>query len=375
MTLIPVSRPKISEANIFDVSQALRDGQISGHSPGVLELERSFAEYLGTSAAVAVSSGTTAIDLTVEALDIKSGDECIVPAFTIISTVSALARRGAKIQLVDAELSSWCMNVNNIESIVSQNTKIVLPVHIYGLPVDMQPIWELRKSHNFIILEDSAEALGVTCYGQKSGALGDVSIFSLYANKLITAGEGGMIATSDNILAEKLRGLRNLNFSKAERFVNFELGYAARLNNLGATLALSQLREIDQLLEIKSFLAKRYLEGLDGHPWFDFQATSTSYAENKYWVFGLVLKDSVPFSAKVFQGLLLSHGIESRRFFCPLHLQPVARKFDVVLDPRGMTNSELLWERGLYLPFGTGIRIDEVDEVIRVLWHILTRPH
>jgi perosamine synthetase len=267
------------------------------------------------------------------------------------------------------------MNVNNIESIVSQNTKIVLPVHIYGLPVDMQPIWELRKSHNFIILEDSAEALGVTCYGQKSGALGDVSIFSLYANKLITAGEGGMIATSDNILAEKLRGLRNLNFSKAERFVNFELGYAARLNNLGATLALSQLREIDQLLEIKSFLAKRYLEGLDGHPWFDFQATSTSYAENKYWVFGLVLKDSVPFSAKVFQGLLLSHGIESRRFFCPLHLQPVARKFDVVLDPRGMTNSELLWERGLYLPFGTGIRIDEVDEVIRVLWHILTRPH
>lgn len=373
MSLIPVSRPRISERNVFDVSHALQNAQISGHSPGVVDLERAFAEHLGVSEAIAVSSGTTAIDLTIEALDIQPGDECIVPAFTIISTVNAIARRGARIQLVDAESNSWCMDVDNIRSVISQYTKLVMPVHIYGLPVDMEPILTLQKSYGYTILEDSAEALGVSYYGKKCGALGDISIFSLYANKLITAGEGGIVATSDVVIADKLRGLRNLNFSKSERFVNYELGYAARLNNLGATLALSQLREIEELLVIKSALAKRYLEGLDGHPWFEFQATSTNYSENKYWVFGIVLKSIAPYSAKAFQALLLSRGIESRRFFCPLHLQPLAHKFDFALDPRGMKNSELLWERGVYLPFGTGILVDEVDEVVRVLWELLTK--
>lgn len=371
---IPVNRPRISRNNIKKVTKALKETNISGHSNGVSEFENKLASYLGIENVVAVANGTLALDLAIEVLEISEGDECIVPAFTIISTVNQLIRKNAKIILVDADPITWSMDVTKTMEIISLNTKLLVPVHIYGLPVDMQPLIDSKNNYHFQILEDAAEAMGVEYYGKKCGTFGDLATFSFYANKLITTGEGGAISVKEPKIAEKLRNLRNLNFLQGQRFVSEYIGYNARLNNLSAQLGISQLSEITNLQNIKRKLAQLYIEGLSDHPWIEFQIEKTDYAINRYWVFGIKLKKESPLDAPAFINALLGYGIESRRFFCPLHLQPIAKKYNFS-TPQSLFISEELWERGLYLPFGTGITSREVEIVIKVIWRIFNDYH
>jgi perosamine synthetase len=369
MYKIPVSRPKISRKNIKRVTKALKEANISGHANGVSEFEIKLAHYLGVDHVVAVSNGTVALDLAIDVLEISEKDECIVPTFTIISTVNQLVRTKAKITLIDADPDTWSLDVTKTLEVLNHNTKLVLPVHIYGLPVDMQPLIDKKTEYNFQILEDAAEALGVEYHGKKCGSFGDLATFSFYANKLITTGEGGAITVKDYQNAEKLRNLRNLNFVPGQRFVSENIGYNARLNNLSAQLGISQLDEIEKLQNIKISLAKLYKEGLHDHPWVDFQVEKTDYAKNQYWVFGIKLKKEAPLDSSTLISVLSTYGIESRRFFCPLHLQPIFKKYNFSTSGT-LTVSEELWERGLYLPFGTGITPREVKIVIEVIWKI-----
>jgi perosamine synthetase len=371
--MIPVSRPRISQADITSVIEALKKAEISGHSKGVEDFESRLASYLKIENVVAVSSGTTALDLSVEALEIRAGDHCVVPSFTIVSTIAELARRKAKVTLIDADPLTWSIDISRCIDAISAETRLVVPVHIYGLPVNMSPLLDLRERFHFSILEDAAEALGVEYKEKQCGTFGDISIFSFYANKLITTGEGGAIATSNNDLACKIRALRNLNFSKSERFVHDGLGYNSRMNNLSAQLGISQLFNIEQLMSHKLELAKAYSSGLQHHPWITLPLARTDYGRNKYWVYGIVLNQNSPYSAKSFQEELSKRGIDSRRFFCPIHLQPFIGKYDFHYDPSDMKVSENLWEKGLYLPLGTGITISEVEKVIEVIWEISSK--
>lgn len=367
--MIPVSRPQITSADKQAVTAALDDVYISGEAPPVMKLEQSLAEYLGLKHVVAVSTGTTAIDLVVESLDLSPGDQVVVPAFTIVSSVNALLRKGVHLKLVDADPVTWSMDSNGAASSMNRLTKLVLPVHIYGLPVDMDPITILANELGILVFEDAAEALGVEYKGKKCGALGDISAFSFFANKVVTGGEGGAIATNHDALAKRLRRLRNLSHSDSERFVHEELAWNARMPAIVAALIESQLNRIDSLLARKREIAARYSKGLERHPWFEFMPTNTSYSTNSFWVFPILTNSDSPLNVSQLRELLRSRGVDTRRFFCPIHLQPFAAKFQITFDS-ALSVSEKLWERGFYLPSGLGILDNEVDYVISQLWEL-----
>lgn len=370
--LIPVNRPLISSEDIMCVAQTLKDTFISGDTLPIKLMEDKLSEILGISNVVAVNSGTSAIDLSVEALGIEDGYECVLPTFTIISTVTNLLRKNAFIRLVDSDINTWSINAETAADVISNQTKLVLPVHIYGLPVDLKPILEAANKFGVFVLEDAAEALGLKYQDQYCGTLGNAGIFSFYANKIVTGGEGGAVVSSDNDFAQRIRYFRNLCFKQNERYVHTDLGWNYRLGGMNSALILSQLSRLEQLIIQKQELAKVYLENLKGHPWFDFHPEKTKYSKNLYWVFGILLNSECPFDAKTLQSKLRELGVDTRRFFCPIHLQPFFRKFHFDLVGK-MEVSERLWDRGLYLPSGLGNTHGEIAKVIEILWGLVKK--
>ena len=372
IAMIPVNRPLISEEDISAVTAALRNTWISGDTPPAINLENTLKEILGVSDVVAVSTGSTAIDLSVEALDIQTGDECVVPTFTIVSSISNLLRRGATLTVVDSDPVTWSIDADLAAEAITVKTKLVVPVHIYGLPVDMDPILNKVAGTQTFVLEDAAEALGVNYNDRHCGAMGDAGVFSFYANKIVTGGEGGAIVTNDTAFAERVRYFRNLCFNPKQRFVHEDLGWNARLSGMPATLISSQLKRLDLLVEKKIEIAHKYLNGLAGHPWLDFHPPYISSSKNTYWVFGVVLNEDAPFNAEQLQHELKDLGVDTRRFFCPIHLQPFARKYPINTFGK-MTVSEKLWNRGVYLPSGLGNTTEEFDNVIEAMWRLVKK--
>ena len=368
--MIPVNRPVISEQDVLNVTNSLAATLISGETTVVRSMEAKLAALLGVQEAIAVSNGTDALDLCIEALDIKNNDHCVLPTFTIISTVANLARKKAKLELVDADPLTWSMNAAECVNVMVDETRLVLPVHIYGLPVDMDVITEKSKQVGAFVLEDAAEALGVKYLDRNCGSIGDAATFSFFANKIVTGGEGGAIVTDDIKFAERIRYLRNLCFNPNERFVHTELGWNSRISGLSAALISSQLDRMSSLINRKRQIAELYLNGLENHPWFSTQPTSVSYSENLFWVFGILLNPEVPMEAKEFQELLKTHEIETRRFFCPIHLQPIFG--EMFSSKKGAYPiSENLWRRGLYLPSGLGNTDSEIEYVIEKMWEFV----
>lgn len=367
--MIPVSRPLISEGDKVAVLEALDQTWISGETEPVGRLESKLSDLVGVKNTVAISSGTSALDLAIEAIGINEGDNCIVPTFTIISTISHLLRSGARVHLVDSDPITWSIDVEQIGNIFTRNTKLIIPVHIYGLAAEVEKIREITADADAFILEDAAEALGVTVGHKQCGSLGDASIFSFYANKVVTGGEGGAFCTNDDSLANRVRALRNLNFVPNQRFVSERLGYNQRLSGLSAALIHSQLQRLDQLNKRKIELAKRYLANLSGHPWLSFAPISHNGVTNTFWVFPVLLNESSPYNAEEFQRILQEKGVQTRRFFCPMHLQPLANKYNFVVNGT-FPIAENLWLRGVYLPSGLGITEFEIDQVSEILWEI-----
>jgi perosamine synthetase len=364
--LIPVNRPLIEPVDIEAVTLALTETFISGETPPVIEMEAALSRATSSLESVAVSTGTTAIDLAIEALDIQSGDHCVVPNFTIISSVANLFRKGARVELIDADPLTWSMDANSAAAAITPKTKLVLPVHIYGLPVDMDPILNASSQTGSFVLEDAAEALGVRYKGNACGSLGDAAVFSFYANKIVTGGEGGAITTSDDKLAKSLRSLRNLAHSK-ERFVHDRLGWNARISGLSAALISSQLKRLDRLIQRKHEIADLYLDGLRDHPWLTFMPKEVPYSTNAYWVFPILLNSNSPHNAEELQIKLKGLGVESRRFFCPIHLQPLSSEYNLTYASNNSV-SEKLWRFGLYLPSGLGNTKQEIEQVIETFW-------
>ena len=365
--LIPVNRPLLADEDIASVNLALKETLLSGDTSPVSNFEEQLADFLGVTSAVCVSNGSVAIDLSIEAFEIKEGDECVVPTFTIISTCNQLMRRGARIRLVDSDADTWSMNSSECVEAISENTKLVLPVHIYGLPVDMKQIISKADKLGIPVLEDAAEALGVRYNEKACGSIGTLGTFSFYANKIITSGEGGAIVGSDPEIIAKIRKLRNLHFNPENRFVHTDIGWNARLSGLQASLLSTQLARIELLIEKKRAIGQLYREGLKNHPWLELQPQFTNYSENSYWVVGAILNEDSPFNAADFQKVLREKGVDSRRFFCPMHLQPLFKEYDFVVES-DLTVSEKLWDRGIYFPSGLGNTYQEIEKVIDVLW-------
>jgi perosamine synthetase len=366
--MIPVNRPLIDDSDLVAVTNALKETYISGETPNTFEMEKLLCEIIKVKHAVAVSNGTVAIDLMIEALEIKKGDHCVVPNFTIISTVSNLLRKGARVEFIDADPETWSIDAISAVAAVNTKTKVILPVHIYGLPADMDSVMKVAKDNDVFVIEDSAEALGVKYKNRFCGSIANASTFSFYANKIVTGGEGGAITTNDDNLAKKLRSLRSLSHGP-ERFVHENLGWNARISGLSAALISSQLRRLDKLLIKKKEIASQYLEGLKDHPFLKFMPTKSQHSTNVYWVFPILLNANSPYNAVTLQEKLRNKGIETRRFFCPMHLQPVIKSYEVIFNS-SYEISDDLWRNGLYLPCGLGTTRSEIDFTVETLWKL-----
>jgi perosamine synthetase len=279
-------------------------------------------------------------------------------------------RKGAKTELIDADPLTWSMDAVAAADKILEETKLIMPVHIYGLSTDMTLLIEKAKMNDAFILEDAAEAIGVKHKGQNCGTLGDAGIFSFYANKVVTGGEGGAVVTNNKNFAERVRYFRNLCFNPSERYVHTDLGWNHRMAGLPATLIGSQLGRLNELVAHKISQAEFYLDGLADHPWFTFQPKETDYSTNVYWVFGLLLNNECKFNASEMREILRAQGVDTRRFFYPMHLQPVFKNYFDYKDGT-FPVAENLWERGFYIPSGLGTTLHEQERVIEVLWGLV----
>ena len=367
---IPVNIPLVNGNEKKYLNECIDTGWISSEGPFVNQFEDQFASRVQRNFAVAVSSGTAALDVAVEALRIGPGDEVIIPAFTIISCIGQVIRSGATPVLVDCDPLTWNMDINKVEEKITENTKAIMVVHIFGLPVDIEPLLEIAKNNNIKIIEDAAEMLGQTYNEKPCGSFGDISTFSFYPNKLITTGEGGMLVTNDEQLADDCRSLRNLCFQPKKRFVHERLGWNYRMTNLQAALGLAQLERLDEFVQRKRSMGKNYTQGLRMLNEVQLPLEKTDYAENIYWVFGLVLDDSIGFGAEEAMKMLGEKGIGCRPFFCPMNQQPVLREMGFFLN-ESYPVAERLYKQGFYVPSGMALTSEHINHVTKKLIEVL----
>ena len=355
---IPVNEPLILGNEERYVLEAIRTGWISSEGPAVERFEQAMAARCGRKYAVAVCNGSAALDAAVAALKLGPGDEVILPAFTIISCAASVVRAGATPVLVDVDPKTWNMTVEACAAAITPRTRAIMAVHIYGLPVDMPGLLALAARHGLAVIEDAAEAQGLTCAGRPCGGFGEISCLSFYPNKLVSTGEGGMALTDDPALAGRLRSLRNLCFQPGKRFVHEELGWNLRMSNIQAAFGLGQAERWDESVRLKRRIGARYQELLAGLAGVRLPLPRTANAENIYWVYGLVLEDDIPLDAEGAMARLHAEGIGTRPFFWPMHEQPVFRRLGLFAKDRHPV-SERLARRGFYIPSGLGLTAEQ----------------
>jgi perosamine synthetase len=378
MQMIPVNEPLLSERELEYVTECIRTGWISSTGRFIEEFEEKWAACCGMKYGIAVSSGTTALQVAVRCLGLEPGEEVIMPTFTIISCALAVVEGAGVPVLVDSDPRTWCMDVGQVAAKITKRTRAIMPVHIYGHPVDMDALLDLAEKHGLVIIEDAAEVHGAEYLSGRDGAnpawrrcggLGHISTFSFYANKPITTGEGGMVLTSDPGYAARVRSLRNLCFRPERRFYHTELGYNFRLTNLQAALGLAQLERFDEIVAKKRWMGQAYTERLKDIPFLQLPFEEP-WAKNVYWMYGIVLGEEASMDATEFARQLYEQKVDTRPFFLGMHEQPVFLE-------RGMFQSEhypiaeRLARQGLYLPSGLALTESQLDQVCEAVKAVL----
>lgn len=367
---IPVNEPVLDGNEKKYLMKCIDTGWISSEGPFVKEFEEKFAERVNRRHGIAVTNGTAALDAAIDALNIGPGDEVIMPTFTIISCIGQIIRSGAIPVLVDSDPVNWNMDVNAIESKITTRTKAIMVVHIFGLPVDIDPVLEIAKRHNLKVIEDAAQMHGQNYKGRPCGSFGDISTFSFYPNKHITTGEGGMIVTNSEKLAEDCRGLRNLCFQQELRFVHERLGWNLRMTNLQAALGLAQLERLDEFVVKKRSMGELYMSHLSEIAGVQLPLKYTDYAENIYWVFGMVIDEDLGIKAEDAMRLLAEKGVGTRPFFCPMHKQPVLSRMGL-FENESYPVAERLYRQGFYLPSGMGLTKEQIEKVSKAVIEVI----
>lgn len=372
MDFIPVNEPLLNGNEKKYLCECIDTGWISSEGPFVKEFEEKMSATVGRKYGIAVSNGTAALEVAVQALGIGEGDEVVMPAFTIISCAMAVTKLGAIPVLVDSDPCTWNMNVDEIESKITDKTKAIMAVHLYGLPVQMDAIMKLAEKHHLKVIEDAAEMHGQTYKGRPCGSFGDISTFSFYPNKHITTGEGGMVVTDDEELEERCRMLRNLCFRKDVRYVHDEISDNYRFTNLQAAVGLAQLERLKEFVERKRAMGRYYTERLSGIKGLILPIEKTDYADNIYWVYGLVLDKTIQADNRTVQKLLQEQGIGSRSFFWCMHEQPVYRN-QGMFEGEAYPNAEYLARKGFYIPSGLALTEEQMDRVAAGVREVMGR--
>ena len=376
--MIPVNEPLIGTNEHKYVLECLNSGWISSAGTFIDDFESTWAKYCNRKYGITTSSGTSALQTAVACLDLQPGDEIIIPTFTIISCALAVIYNNCTPVLVDADKDTWCMDANLIEEKITLRTKAIMPVHIYGHPVDMDPILQIAEKYNLAIIEDAAEAHGAQyLHGHgtskqnwvKCGSMGTMSIFSFYANKLVTSGEGGMILTDNVNLANKAKKIRNLCFEPNRRFLHNQLGHNFRMTNIQAALGLAQAERIDETVNIKRNIGSEYTKNLKDIDRIKLPI-ERDWSKQVYWMYGIVLDHDDKINASDLALQLHSKGIQTRPFFLGMHQQPILQEMGFCNDEQ-FAVSDHLSQNGLYIPSGVALSEEQLNQVCDTLHEIL----
>jgi len=362
LKFIPVNKPLLQGNEKKYLNDAINTGWISSEGQYVKRFENLLERKFNRNHVITVANGTAALDVAIQSLGIKSGDEVIVPTFTIISCLLQIIRVGARPILIDSDPITWNMDVSQIEKKITKKTKAILIVHTYGLPVDIDPVIKISKKYNLYLIEDAAEVIGQKYKGKPCGSFGDLSTFSFYVNKQITTGEGGAILTNSFKIFKKCKSLRNLCFQK-KRFFHEDLGWNYRMSNLQAAVGLAQLERINYFIDLKRKIGEIYSKNLSSiQHLVHLPLKKTTYAENIYWIYGLVINPQLKVKSIKFMNYLKSKNIDTRPFFFPMHNQPVFKKMGLFKKIK-LPVSEYLSDYGFYIPSGLGINVNEINYV------------
>lgn len=359
---IPISKPDLSKQDFLEIKKCFDSTWISSKSPWVEKFEKSFAEKIsGTKYAVAVNSGTSALFLALKALGIGPSDEVIIPALTMIATVNAITWTGAKPVLVDStSMKDWNMDPEKIIEKITKKTKAIIPVHIYGYPCRMDMINSIAKKYRLYVIEDAAEAMGSTYQSKVAGSWSNISCFSLYSNKIITTGNGGMVCTSDEKIYRLLKKLEFFDFDEKTHFEHNIIGYNLVLSGLQASLGYSQIKRFDQLLKKRREVFKWYQENLINK---NIRFIISHQEDNPNYWFPAIITKTPRLKQKIIT-ILSKNGVETRSFFLPIHLQPVYKK---LFNGQNYSISEYFFERGLLLPSYFELTKDEIRSICSLI--------
>lgn len=367
---IPVSEPDLKTRELALVAECLSSGWISSSGPFIERFEEAWAGYCGRKYGIAVSSGTAALQIAAQSLDLEKDDEVIMPSFTIISCPLAVLYAGGVPVLVDCDPDTWCLDVDEVRKRITPRTRAIMAVHLYGHPADMDALQNLADEHGLAILEDAAEAHGAECLvrrrdsspsWRRCGSFGIASCFSFYANKLITTGEGGMVLTDDARLAERARSLRNLCFQRDRRFYHERLGFNFRLTSLQAALGVGQVERMDAIVERKRQVAAEYRRRLGAVERIQLQ-TEREWARSVFWMNGIVLSTDREMDGVGLAAALAFKGVDTRPFFLGMHEQPAFHAAGLFRGEHYPV-TERLARQGLYLPSGLALTDAQLADV------------
>ena len=366
--IINVCEPLLTKNAKKYVLDCISSEWISSAGKYLKDFENKWANYCGAEDGIAVTNGTSALQVAFKSLNLKHGDEVIMPSFTIISCATAVIEAGAKPVFVDCYADTWCLNVEEVKKKINKNTKAILVVHMFGHPAEMEPIQRLVKKNKLFLIEDAAEAHGATYKKKRVGSFGDLACFSFYANKLITTGEGGMVLSNNKKLTKRIRSLINLSFRTDRRFYHTEIGYNYRLTNMQAAIGISQIENLENHIKIKrknTFMYNKIIKKMN----LPLRLPSEQKdCMSVYWMYGIVIKDRI-FDASYLSKELNKYGIETRPLFLGMHQQPVLKDMQI-FSKRKLPNTEELAKYGLYLPSGLKLNRSKIVRVCNALKEI-----
>ncbi len=373
--MIPVCVPLLGEKELAYVIDCVKTNWISSKGKYVQQFESQFSSYCGCKYGISTTNGTTAIHLALASMGLGKDDEVIVPAFTMIGSIFPIVYCGAKPVLVDSEPDTWNVKTDLIEEKISNRTKAIMPVHVYGHPCDMDPIMSLAHKYGLQVVEDAAEAHGAEYKGKRAGGIGDVGCFSFYANKIITCGEGGMMVTNNEEIANHAMALKDLSFADAKKrtYLHSEVGFNYRMTNLQAAVGVAQFERIVEFVDMRRRNAHLYSENLSDVRGITLP-TEKAWAKNVYWMFSILVEPEFGITRDDLMVELGKKGIDTRSFFIPMNKQPVFQKMGLFKNEVYPT-AESLSRKGLYLPSSSGLSDDEITYVCDSIKQIRASVH
>ncbi len=356
---IPIASPMLNGNELVYLTECIQTNWISSQGKYVSKFEKLFSEFHNSYTALAVSNGTVALHLALETLGIGKGDEVIVPNLTFAASINAVIYTGAKPVLVDVEERTLNIDVTKIEALITEKTKAIMPVHLYGQPCEMDVVQSIANKHRLYIIEDCAEALGSKYKGQNIGSFGDASTFSFFGNKTITTGEGGMVLFKNPKHHIKASLLRDHGMSKEKRYWHDVVGYNYRLTNIQAAIGVAQFEKLDVFLKVKKEIAKKYDNILSKYSFFKIPKRDENI-ENTYWLYTFLIDENAPFKREEFMKILNNKGIDTRPVFYPLHVMPPYKKYT---NNDNYPVSLKVSSTGVSLPTSANLSILEVDYI------------